>query len=297
MIHKAVLLQEVVAGLAPKVGEVYLDGTLGAAGHAAEIGARLGSSGILIGLDQDSRAIREAKETLAHLSCRVMLRQANFRGLDRVLEGLGIGKIDLVLLDLGFSSDQIESSGRGFSFLRDEPLLMTLSYPPKPDDLTAEVVVNEWSEESLADIIYGFGDERFSRRIAKAIIEAREIGAIKTSGQLAEIISQAVPGWYRHGRIHPATRTFQALRIAVNDELGALTEGLEKAWSALGLGGRLGVISFHSLEARLVKDFFNKKVKEGKGSLVSKKAIKPSRIEEQTNPRSRSAQLRIIIKN
>lgn len=180
--------------------------------------------------------------------------------------------------------------------MKDEPLLMTMKADQEPEDLTAFDVVNTWGEKSLADIIYGYGEERYSRKIAKAIVEAREKKEIKTSFDLVKIISDAVPAGYRRGRLHFATKTFQAIRIAVNDELGALQEGLQKGFQVLKQGGRMAVISFHSLEDRIVKKFYKNKEKEGQAKIINKKVILASSEEIKNNPRARSAKLRIICK-
>jgi 16S rRNA (cytosine1402-N4)-methyltransferase len=180
--------------------------------------------------------------------------------------------------------------------MKDEPLHMTMKENPSPEDLTAYDVINSWSEENLANIIYGYGEERYSRRIAKAIVDAREHHEVKTTFELVEIIKNAVPSLYRRGRLHYATRTFQAIRIAVNDELGALEAGLEKGWKVLKVGGRMSVISFHSLEDRVVKKFFVSKKDGGDGILINKKPIVAGDDELKNNPRSRSAKLRVIEK-
>jgi len=295
-VHRSVLLQEVITYLDIKKGDTVLDGTVGGAGHSKAVCALLGSRGMLVGIDQDEEALARAKKCLARCGARVVLIRENFRNLDRVLEGLHLRKADKILLDVGFSSFQIEESGRGFSFQKDEPLLMSLKNPLAPEDLTAQEIVNNWEEEHIADIIYGYGQERFSRRIAKGIVAARSQGPIATSRQLADIVSASVPAGYRKGRIHPATKTFQALRIAINDELGALAEGLEKGIAALSKKGRMAVISFHSLEDRIVKGAFKEKQKEGVVSILTKKPVVPTREEIAENKRARSAKLRVIEK-
>jgi 16S rRNA (cytosine1402-N4)-methyltransferase len=226
----------------------------------------------------------------------VSLVNKNFRQLDEALGELGVKWIDAALFDLGLSSDQLETSGRGFSFQDDEPLAMSFGDPSVPGRLTAKEIVNHWREESLADVIYGYGEETFARRIAKAIVAARRHAPLETTSQLVEVIRGAVPGWYTHRRLNPATKTFQALRIATNDELGALREALPKVWESLAPGGRLAIISFHSLEARILKEQFRLWVASGAGKLIAKKPILPSREEAVANPRSRSAQLRLIQK-
>ncbi|MCR4306836.1 MAG: 16S rRNA (cytosine(1402)-N(4))-methyltransferase RsmH [Candidatus Yonathbacteria bacterium] len=294
--HQSVLLQEVITYLDMKSGDAVLDGTVNGGGHSKAICSHLGKEGRLIGIDQDKDALERATKALSQCNAPHFLIQENFRNLDLVLQGIGMKTVDKILLDLGFSSFQIETSGRGFSFQKDEPLLMTLKVSPKPEDLTAEEIVNTWEEEHIADIIYGFGEERFSRRIAKGIVEARAKKHITTTGELSQIIMESVPARYRSGKIHPATKTFQALRITVNDELGALTEGLEKGIRALSPGGRMAVISFHSLEDRIVKNIFRQKQKEGIVSILTKKPLVPSREEIKENKRARSAKLRVIEK-
>jgi len=249
----------------------------------------------------DRDAIERATKKLEKAGADFALVMENFRNLDKALEKLATdGKIknpsaDRILFDLGWSSNQFELSGRGFSFMRDEPLVMTLS--AEPALITAHDIVNGWEEEVIADVLYGYGEEQFSRRIARGIVKAREKGEIKTTGELVTIIEKAVPAFYRNKKTHPATKTFQALRIAVNDELGALREGLEKAWLALNPGGRLAVITFHSIEDRIVKRMLREKASADLGKLVTKKPSIPSKEELKANPRSRSAKLRIIQKH
>lgn len=294
MIHKSVLLQESIDALALKPDTIVVDATINGGGHSEEIVRRMGKTVRIIGLDMDNVALDRGRIRLAEGN--VEFFQANFRTIDAVLDRLNIPQVNGVLYDLGVSSNQIEESGRGFSFKVNEPLLMTLKDKPEGSDVTALEVVNEWGEDTLADIIYAFGEETFARRIAKAIIEARENKRIETSAELADIVKKATPVWYHFKRIHPATRTFQAIRIAVNDELTALREGLRKGFDRLAPGGRLSVISFHSLEDRIVKDFFKKLSQEGVAKLLTKKPIIPTETEQKENPRSRSAKLRIIEK-
>ncbi len=292
--HTSVLLHEAIDSLALREDDVVVDATLGGAGHARAISEKLGKRGILIGFDLDPDAILRAESALASAKPQKHLVHANFRDLSEELRKLEIPQITKALFDLGWSGYQL-AAGRGFSFLSDEPLLMTYDVPSK-DTLTAEKIVNEWGEESLADIIYGWGEERYSRRIAKRIVERRVKNPFKTASDLAAEIKAAVPPVYRYGRIHPATRTFQALRIAVNDELGALKHGLESAWKSLAPEGRMAVITFHSIEDRIVKRLFAEWEKEGKAEKVFKKPLGPSPIEIQKNPRARSAKLRVIQK-
>lgn len=284
LIHTTVLLHESIDGLNLHAGSVYLDGTLGSGGHAEYA---LSKGAHIIGLDQDAEAIERSKKRLTGGT----FIQENYRNLDIALDSVNIEKIDAFMLDLGLSSDQFETSGRGFTFQKDEPLLMTFKKNPTEEDLTAKEIVNTWDEENIADIIYGYGDERYARRIAKAIVESRPI---ETTFELVEAVKLGTPSAYHRGRIHPATKTFQALRITVNDEINTLKEGLKKGFERLHVGGRMAVISFHSIEDRVTKRFF--KEKQGEAQILTKKPIVPSDEEKVRNPRSRSAKLRIIEK-
>lgn len=294
-VHKTVLLNETVENLNLSKDSIVVDGTFGGGGHSALI-AKTFPKVKIIAIDQDKGAFKKAESKFEGLKASISFHNTNFREVDSVLKKEGINGIDGIILDLGLSSDQLENSGRGFSFMKDEPLLMTMKENPSPEDVTAQDVVNTWGEENLANIIYGFGEEQFSKRIAKGIVEAREIAPIKTTFELVEIIKKSVPNLYKKGRIHCATKTFQALRIAVNDELGALEQGLEKGIEALNENGRMSVISFHSLEDRIVKRFFKEKEKEGIVKIITKKPIIGSEQEIKENPRSRSAKLRVIEK-
>jgi 16S rRNA (cytosine1402-N4)-methyltransferase len=290
-IHKTVLLNETIEGLNLKSNSVVLDCTFGGGGHSAEICKRYPKVKI-IAFDQDKSAFEKAKDKFKSLDCEINFVNANFKDLDKfVSKG-----VDGIIFDLGLSSDQLENSGRGFSFMKMEPLFMTMKENPSPEDVTAFDVVNTWSEKSLADIIYGFGEERFSRRIAKGIVDARQKTEIKTTFDLIKIIEAVVPASYKRGRIHPATKTFQALRIAVNDELGVLKTGLEKGFKTLKMGGRMSVISFHSLEDRIVKRFYKEMEKASVAKLINKKPIIVTPEEVKNNPRSRSAKLRVLEK-
>lgn len=294
-LHKSVLLKKAIDGLELQRGDVYLDATLGAGGHSEEVYKMLKEAVVIGGIDADESATALAKERLELLGAKPHFGVLNFRNIAKAPELLGIENPSKILFDLGWSSIQLEEGGRGLSFGKDEPLLMTLG-KPDPDQVTAYEVVNLWGEESLADIIYGFGEEKFSRRIAKKIVERRAEKPIETSLELAEIIKEAVPIWYRFGRIHPATKTFQAIRIAVNDELNSLQMGLEQAFEILKSDGRLAVISFHSLEDRIVKHFFKKLEEEGRAEIETKKPLSADEAELAENPRARSAKLRIIKK-
>lgn len=296
-IHKTVLLNEAIEGLHLSAKSLVVDCTFGGGGHSAEICKRFPSIKI-IALDQDKNVFTRTEDKLK--GCNISFINENFRNIDRVLEKENAKGVDGILFDLGLSSDQLEASGRGFSFLKDEPLMMTMKdsgdHLPSPEDVTASDAVNTWSEKNLADIIYGYGEEKYAKRIARGIVEAREGGRIETTFDLVKIIGRAVPAVYKRGRIHCATRTFQAIRIAVNDELGALSEGLEKGFKFLKNGGRISVISFHSLEDRIVKRFFKEKAEKGEANLVNKKIITAGEEEIKNNPRARSAKLRILQK-
>lgn len=315
--HKTVLLHQSIDALNLKKGDVYLDGTLGGGGHtelALEIANKNHDSDMtIIGLDQDEDALARCQKKFEDIKnlwvkkengVHIYLIHSNFRFLDKVLDNLKEegkikeAKVDKIILDIGLSSDQLEGSNRGFTFKKDEPLKMTFKANPdiNKEDLTAEFILNNWQEESIADIIYGWGEERYARRIAKKIVEARAIKPIKTTFELVEIIKKATPFTYHHGKIHPATKTFQALRIAVNDELGALRDGLEKGFDRLRSGGRMAIISFHSLEDRIVKNFFREKKESDQLILINKKPIEADFEELNQNPRARSAKLRVIEK-
>lgn len=294
-IHRTVLLNEAIEGLNLKKHSVVVDGTFGGGGHSLEICKRF-SDVKIIAIDQDKNAYRNAKDKFADSGCDIAFVNENFRNIDKVLKDRGLKEADGIIFDLGLSSDQLERGGRGFSFLVDEPLFMTMKENPSTEDLTAKEIVNTWEEENLISIIRGYGEEKFSRRIAKGIVLAREKKEIKTTFDLVKIIGDAVPAAYKRGRLHFATRTFQAIRIAVNDELGTLALGLEKGFNLLKKGGRMSVISFHSLEDRIVKRFYKIKEAEGEGKLINKKVILAKEKEIKENPRSRSAKLRIIEK-
>ncbi|MDD4988803.1 MAG: 16S rRNA (cytosine(1402)-N(4))-methyltransferase RsmH [Candidatus Pacebacteria bacterium] len=297
MTHTSVLLQESIDGLQITNGDIFLDCTINGGGHSEEVAKRFGQKVQIIGIDMDESALKRAEVRLTAQNALYLLAQDNFRNLDRVLEKNGIAKVNKILYDLGLSSNQFEDSGRGFSFQKDEPLLMTFKEKPTENDLTVKEILNSWDEENIADVIYGYGEETFSRRIAKGIIEARAVKPIETTGELVEIIKNSTPALYHHKKTHFATKTFQALRITVNDEIRALREGLEKGYTALAPKGRMAVISFHSIEDRIVKHFFKLKEKEDGATLEPKKPITPTREEIIANPRSRSSKLRILEKN
>ncbi len=294
--HKPVLLNEVIIALNTQPGDIVLDGTIGGGGYLREFCRLVGKNGVLIGLDQDRTAIEEMKNDSSGQDCERYLINENFRNLDKVLNELNINKVDRIVFDLGISSDQLDESGRGFSFQKNEPLLMTLKDKLTDDDLTAKEIINNWDEQNLADIIFGYGEERFAKRISNSICKARKLKQIETTFDLVEIIKEAVPKWYQYKKIHFATKTFQALRIAINDEITALKEGLEKGFEYLEGGGRMAVVSFHSKEDRTVKRFFKEKKEKQEGILITKKPIIPTREEIRKNSRARSGKLRVIEK-
>ena len=302
MIHKSVLLHESIDGLNIKAGDIFVDGTLGHGGHTEEVCKRFGNTVTMIGVDLDLDAIERSRERLSKYDCSVKYSQGSFRNIDKILDTLNIKKVDKILLDIGLSSNQFEESGRGFSFQKDEPLIMSFKKistdieAEEVSDLTAEEIVNNWDEENIRTILEGYGEEKFAYKIAKMIVAKRIEKPIKTTFDLVEIIKLATPSFYHHRRIHPATKTFQALRITVNDEIESLKEGISKGFERLNPEGRMAIISFHSLEDRVVKQYFKDKIDKGDGLVVTKKPIIPSEEEMEENPRSRSAKLRIIQK-
>lgn len=306
--HIPVLLAETLDALAVAPGAIYVDCTLGGAGHSTEILQRTAPDGILIGLDQDENALRAAGERLAPYGERARLVKTNFEHVATVVERLGLGPVDGVMMDIGVSSHQLDEGERGFSYHQDAPLDMRMD---RDNPVSASTVVNEWDEAEIARILWEYSEERWSKRIAQFIAAERQVRPIATTGELVEIIKKAIPAGARREGGHPGRRTFQAIRIAVNDELGVLERGLEGALQALKPGGRLAVITFHSLEDRIVKQTFNRWVKPctcppeipvcvcGKAQLaehVTRKPVKASAAELEQNPRSRSATLRAISK-
>lgn len=296
MSHVTVLLEEAVDALNLTPASVVVDATLGHCGHARRILDTLDTGGHLIGIDADQVAITAATDLLVSAGATVTLRRSNFADISAVLHDLGIGQVDAILADLGWRMDQFLESGKGFSFAQDEPLIMTYG-DPSEYPFVASDVLNTWREDQIATILYGYGEEHYSRRIAHAILDERQIAPITTTKQLVEIISKAVPGQYRNGRINPATKTFQALRMVVNDELSVLERFLTDAVTQLAPGGRLAVITFHSIEDRVVKHFFREMQTAEVVTLVNKKPITSTRSEILQNPRARSAKLRIITKS
>lgn len=300
--HVSVLLDECIEGLAIKPDGIYVDCTVGGAGHSREIAKRLTDGGMLIGLDRDPDAVKVASERLSEYNAKVI--KSNYSELDRVLGSLGIDGVDGILMDLGVSSHQLDTPDRGFSYNYDAPLDMRMSQ----EGLSAYDIVNEWSEQQLAKIIFEFGEEKFSRKIAKNIILEREKAPVKTTFELADIIKNSVPAAARREK-NPCKKTFQAIRIAVNGEFDHLSSGLDAAFNSLKPGGRLAVITFHSLEDRIVKQRFASLCtgctcppdfpqcvcgKEPLGKLINRKPIVASANELSDNNRSRSAKLRII---
>jgi 16S rRNA (cytosine1402-N4)-methyltransferase len=278
------MLTEVLAGLQPQPGQSFVDGTLGGGGHARALAERVAPGGQVIALDRDPAAVVRAQTQLVGLPIRCV--QANFADLGDVLTDLGLGAVDGILLDLGLSSDQLADNERGFSFDAEGPLDLRFD---TDEGQPAHALLARLPAERLADLIYQYGEERYSRRIARAIVEARRAAPVTSARQLAELLRRVVPR-SRTDRIDPATRTFQALRIAVNDELGALDRALVAAPQCLRPGGRMAVISFHSLEDRRVKEAFRA---DPRWRILTKKPLRPQEAEVARNPRSRSAKLRI----
>jgi 16S rRNA (cytosine1402-N4)-methyltransferase len=295
MAHIPVLLKEVIDGLDfQKEDKNFLDATFGGGGHSSEVCKKFPWIKI-IALDVDREATAKGQKNLKEDGCPFEIVTENFRNLDKVLSDLRVQKLDKILFDLGFSSDQMESSGRGFSFQRDEPLIMTLANDWK-GKLTAYEIVNSSPKSELERILREYGEEPLARKISEGIAKARKINVIKTTGQLVKVLEEVLPSRLKKKKIHPATRTFQALRIAVNDELESLRIGLKSAWDKLANNGRLAVISFHSLEDRITKVFFRELKKEKSAVLINKKPIVPTEEEVLKNRRARSAKLRIIKK-
>ncbi|HVV15415.1 MAG TPA: 16S rRNA (cytosine(1402)-N(4))-methyltransferase RsmH [Candidatus Paceibacterota bacterium] len=290
--HASVLLSETLALLDLKKGELVLDATAGRGGHSEAI--LRAAPNCLIAMDADPESVAATRERLKNFGERALVVEANFRDAAAVLKREHIKAVDKALFDLGWNMSQL-ASGRGFSFMHDEPLSM--SYGPQPaSGFTAAEILNNWSEKVLADVIFGYGEERYARPIARAIAARRDIEPIKTTHELVEIIRDAVPARARRGRINPATKTFQALRIAVNDELGSIEKGVRGAWRHLSPGGRIAVISFHSIEDRAVKNLLRALAREEGGKLITKKPLVASREEALANPSARSAKLRAIEK-
>ena len=305
--HVSVLLNECLEGLNIKENGIYVDGTLGGAGHSSEILKRLSNEGRLIGIDQDTDALRAAKERLKDYS-NVTFVHSNFSNIENVLDNLNIDGVDGILMDLGVSSYQLDEGERGFSYMKDAPLDMRMN---RENDFSAYNVVNEYSEEDLYRIIRDYGEEKFAKRIASFIVENRQEKNIETTLELVEIIKNAIPAKARREGPHPAKRTFQAIRIEVNSELSILNKTIEDGVEKLNKGGRMAIITFHSLEDRIVKNKFRDLAvscrcpkefpvcvcgEKAKVKIISRKAIEPTKEEVEINPRSRSAKLRVIEK-
>ena len=306
--HRTVLLDRTIEYLKVVPGGVYVDCTLGGGGHSLEILKRLGERGRLIGIDRDQNAIKAAGERLASFSDKAVLVHGNFRDIRRIVHGIGITAVDGVVMDLGVSSHQLDRRERGFSYMQDAPLDMRMD---RQQSLTAMEVVNTYSEADIARVISGYGEERWARRIAAFIVREREKAPIKTTGQLVDIIKAAIPASARRKGPHPAKRTFQALRIEVNDELGILERAVKDGVDLLKSGGRICVITFHSLEDRKIKNIFRELENPctcppkapacvcGKKPViraVTRKPVVPDKEEIQQNPRARSAGLRVAEK-
>ena len=305
--HVSVLLEECMEGLNIRPDGIYVDGTLGGAGHSSRIAARL-TTGTLIGIDRDPVALTAAGERLAPFGDRVRLVHSNFCEMDTALQNLGIDGVDGILLDLGVSSPQLDDGQRGFSYMADAPLDMRMN---GEDTLDARQIVNQWSYEELKRILYDYGEERFAPRIAAAICKHREEKEIETTLELVDIIRGAMPASALREKQHPAKRSFQAIRIAVNDELGSVERVMKKAIPLLNKGGRLAVITFHSLEDRIVKNAMAEAAKgctcprefpvcvcgkKPQVKLITRKPIVSGPEELERNPRARSAKLRICEK-
>lgn len=306
--HKSVLLQECIDALNIRPDGIYLDGTLGGAGHSSQIACRLTEGGRLIGVDRDRMALAAAKERLAPYADRVTLVHSNFAEIDAILDSLGIPAVDGMLFDLGVSSPQLDDASRGFSYMADAPLDMRMD---KDDALTAGEVVNTWPQGELRRILYDYGEERYAPQIAAAICRAREKAPVETTLELVDIIRSAMPAQALREKQHPAKRSFQAIRIAVNDELGAVSRMMQAAVGRLNPGGRLAVITFHSLEDRIVKSEMQQAArgctcppefpvcvcgKKPLVKLVTRKPIVSGPAELEENPRARSAKLRVAEK-
>ncbi len=299
-VHTPVFLNEMLEIFNPQFGQIYIDATVNGGGHARAIADHVGEAGCVIGIDLDEDLIERLRSRNEQEGRKnIELVRGNYSDLGNMLERLGYDKVDGILFDLGFSSYHVDGSGRGFSFLRDEPLDMR--YDPVRNELTAEQIINTWSEQAIEDIIRTLGQERYSRRIASRIVSERKKKRIGTTTLLAEIIRTSIPhqGLTRTRlakptarQVHPATRAFQALRMAVNDELRNIERAMGAAMEKLDPGGKMIAISFHSLEDRIVKLFFQKSKREGTLEVLTPKPLKPSNREIAVNPRARSAKLR-----
>ena len=308
--HKSVLLDETIESLDIKPDGIYVDGTLGGGGHASEVCRRLGDKGRFIGIDQDADAIAAASERLKEFGDKVTIVRSNYENVDEVLKELGISQVDGIYLDLGVSSYQLDTAERGFTYREDDaPLDMRMD---QRNEMTAKDIVNTYSESELFHIIKNYGEDRFAKNIAKHIVRARQEKEIETTGELIEIIKAAIPAKVRATGGHPAKRTFQAIRIELNKDLEVLEKSIDKMTDLLAPGGRLSIITFHSLEDRIVKNRFRINEnpctcppdfpvcmcgKKSKGRVVTRKPILPSEEELSENKRSKSAKLRVFEKS
>lgn len=309
-VHKSVLLDETVDSLCIKPDGIYVDGTLGGGGHAFEVASRLSDTGRLIGIDQDEDAIKAAGIRLEPFASKVTIVRNNYRNIQEVLDTLGIKKVDGIYLDLGVSSYQLDTAERGFTY-REEDAALDMRMDRR-NPMTAADLINTYSEQELYRIIRDYGEDRFAKNIAKHIVRAREKEPIRTTGQLNEIIKAAIPAKVRATGGHPSKRTYQAIRIELNHELDVLNESIDTMISLLNSGGRLSIITFHSLEDRIVKTRFRINEnpctcppefpvcvcgKKSKGKVITRKPILPSEEEILQNSRSKSAKLRVFEKN
>ena len=288
--HIPVMLSEVIEYLKPESGNIIVDGTLGLGGHAEAFLKHIGSKGRLIGIDRDAQALALARENLGTYRDQCHFVHENYSNIDKVLAGLSIKEVDCILLDLGLSSFQLNDAQRGFSFRADGPLDMRMD---RDSYISAFDLVNSLSEKEISAILKDFGQERWHHRIARYVVQSRSEKPIETTKELSTIILRAMPRQSRREKIHPATRAFQAFRIAVNRELEGLEEALDKCFDVLKTGGRIGIIAFHSLEDRIVKQTFRNRAKSGELNLIVKKPLRPSDSEAKFNSRARSARLRI----
>lgn len=294
-VHESVLLKEIVNILDPRPGQQFIDGTANGGGHTFAIANMIKENGKILAIDKDDSLIHRLKEHPLYTSSVIAVCDS-YKNITRLAEENGFTDIDGIVLDLGYSSYHLAQSGRGFSFQKDEPLIMRYETDPSlGSGLTAADVINSFPENEIADIIYMYGEDRLSRKIAKSICVARKKKRIETSKELADIVSQAYPK-RAYWKIHPATKTFQALRIFVNEELMDLENVIPDAITLLKKGGKLAIISFHSLEDKIVKNLYRKKASEGIISITTKKPIIPERSETIHNPRARSAKLRVCVK-
>lgn len=306
--HVSVLLEETIDSLNIKPDGIYVDGTLGGGGHSLEICKRLGDGGRLIGIDQDMDAIRAATERLKNYSDKVTIVHSNYQNIDSVLRDLSVGGVDGIVLDLGVSSYQLDNADRGFTYREDTPLDMRMD---QSQPMTAKNIVNEYSEQELFRVIRDYGEDSFAKNIAKHIVKARQDKPIETTGELNDIIRAAIPARVRQGGGHPSKKTFQAIRIELNRELDVLEQSLDKMIGLLNPGGRLSIITFHSLEDRIVKNIFRKNMnpcicppefpvctcgRVPTGKVITRKPIVPDAEEISNNKRAKSSKLRVFEK-